>query len=82
MSSSEILQALQRIEHNQQQALALQAEHLALARSQLERNEARIQESLELQKLAIRRQSRLVLSTLPLILLALAAVGYLILRYF
>lgn len=64
----ELLGLLQKIEANQRQALAAQTEHLKLAQEQFARSEARIEESLKIQRLAVQRQQRLSLAVLPVIL--------------
>ena len=51
----EIVELLRRIESNQRDALAAQREHLAVARAQFERSERTINESVELQRVAVAR---------------------------
>jgi hypothetical protein len=72
--SQEIVELLRRIESNQREALAAQREamaaqqeHLALARAQFERSERTINESVELQRVAVARQSQIRNVSLPLI---------------
>lgn len=78
----EALSLLRKIEQNQTKALEVQAEHLALVQAQMERTEARVQESIALQRVANARQARAVNVALPVVLVALAYVGYLVIRYF
>ena len=54
----EALSVLRRIEQNQLKSLEMQAQQLAVVKAQTERTEARVQESIALQKVAVRRQAR------------------------
>ena len=73
----EALVLLKRMEQNQLRALEMQAEQIALVRAQMERTEARVQESIALQKLAVSRQAKSLLALLPLFAVLLY-VGYLL----
>jgi len=75
------LAILRRIEQNQLRALELQAEQLALVKAQMERSESRVQESIALQKVANSRQARALNFVIPVVVLALAYLGYLMFRY-
>lgn len=77
----EALALLRQIERNQQRALELQAESLALARDQMTRTEARVQESIALQKVAVSKQAKALNVLMPIIVVALAYVGYLMFRH-
>lgn len=77
----EALALLRQIERNQQRALEMQAEQVALVRDQMERTEARVQESIALQKVAVAKQSKALNVLMPIIVVALAYVGYLMLRH-
>ena len=77
----EIIEALKRIEANQVRALQMQQEHVAIARAQIERSERAVNESVALQKVAV---SRAVLATrvaLPLIVVLIALLGYLLIKW-
>lgn len=76
----EMLALLRQIERNQQRGLELQAEQLALVRDQMTRAEARVEESLALQKVAVTKQSKALNALLPIILVAIAYLGYLMFR--
>ena len=80
-ADEEALAILRRIEQNQLRALELQAEQLALVKAQTERTEARVQESIGLQKVANARQARALNLVFPVIVLALVYLGYLIVKY-
>ncbi|HYQ39485.1 MAG TPA: hypothetical protein VER09_11160, partial [Pseudomonas sp.] len=54
----------------------------ALAEAQLARSRDKVEESIGLQKLALQRQRAVTLIAVPGILACLAAIGYLVLRYF
>lgn len=77
----EALTLLRQIERNQQRALEMQAEQLALVRDQMARTEARVQESIALQKVAVSKQSKALNVLMPIIVVALAYVGYLMFRH-
>ena len=77
----EIVEFLRRIEANQQQALAAQQEQLALVRSQMERSERTIAESVGLQRIAVARQSQVRNFVLPVVLLLVALLVYLMVRW-
>ena len=79
--NDEIIDLLTRIERNQQVALQLQQEHLALASAQLDRSGKRIDESLNLQRLAVARQAQVRNLALPLILVLIALLVYLMLKW-
>ena len=77
----EALAILKRMEQNQLKSLEMQAEHMAHFKANLERTEARVQESIALQKVAVARQAKVVNLVLPIIVAALLYVGYLLLKY-
>lgn len=73
----EALAVLKRIEQNQLKALEMQAEQLAIVKAQMDRTEARVQESIALQRVAVSGQKRALNIALPVILLVLVYVSYL-----
>lgn len=77
----EALNLLRQIERNQQRGLEMQAEQVEMVREQMTRTEARVQESIALQKLAVAKQSKALNVLMPIIVVALAYVGYLMLRH-
>ena len=77
----EALAVLRRMEQNQLKSLEMQAEQLALVKAQMERTEARVQESIALQKVAVTGQRRALNIALPVILVALVYVGYLLFKH-
>jgi len=77
----EIVEALRRIEANQRKALEAQQQHVELARSQMERSEQRLQESVQLQKLAVARQSQALKLALPSIIVLMGLLVYLLVKW-
>ena len=77
----QIIELLKRIEQNQEKALQTQKEHLALAQAQLERSNQKVNESIELQRVAVARQAQVRNIALPLILVLLLLLGYLLVRW-
>ena len=57
------------------------AQHLALAQAQLERSSRNIDESVELQRVAVARQAQVRNVALPLIVALLALLGYLLVKW-
>jgi hypothetical protein len=77
----EIIELLKRIEDNQQKALRMQEKHVALAQAQLDRSGKRIDESIELQRVAVARQAQVRNIALPLIVVLLLLLGYLLVKW-
>lgn len=78
---AEIIELLKRIEQNQEKALQAQEKHLALAKAQLERSNQSIKESIDLQRVAVARQTQVRNIALPLILILLLLLGYLLIKW-
>jgi len=78
---AEIIELLKRIEQNQEKALQAQEKHLALAQAQLERSNQSINESIDLQRVAVARQTQVRNIALPLILVLLLLLGYLLIKW-
>jgi hypothetical protein len=77
----EVVDLLRRMEANQQRALEVQQEQLALVHKQMERSERAIAESVDLQKLAVARQGQIRNIALPLILVLMVLLGWLLVRW-
>lgn len=84
----ELTDLLRRIERNQEKALeaqekAIQAQEkqLALAQADVERSRQRVNESIELQRVAVARQAQIRNIALPLIVVVLFLIGYLMVKY-
>jgi len=78
----EILGLLKEIRDNQQSALAKQEAHLAIAREQIDRSKNQIEESIALQRQAVDRFKKVSRIALPGIILCIALVVYLVVRFF
>jgi len=78
----ESLNVLREIRDGQQAILAQLAAQRTLAEEQLKRSREKVDESIGLQKLALQRQRTITLIAVPGILACIAAIGYLLLRYF
>lgn len=76
------LGVLHEIRDTQREILAQLAAQRTLAEEQLARSRDKVEESIGLQKLALQRQRAITLIAVPGILACLAAIGYLVLRYF
>lgn len=82
MSENEqILSLLARIEENQRQALAAQQRQLEIAEEQLERSHRTIQESVQLQRAAVSRQSQILMIVFPLIGVLVLLLVYLLFKW-
>jgi hypothetical protein len=77
----EVIASLKRIEENQVKALLAQEQQIGFARAQLERSEKSLSESLALQRLAAVRQTQIRNVGLPLIIVLLALLGYLLIKW-
>ena len=75
------IELLARIDENQRKALEMQQQHLQIAQAQLDRSNKTIQESLELQRVAVSRQAQITRFVVPLILGLLALLGYLLVKW-
>ncbi len=78
----EIIQLLTEIRDNQIASLGHQQEQIELTKVQLERARAQIGESLGLQREAVAKQRAILRFAVPGIALCVAAILYLIIRYF
>ena len=81
-SEQETLQVLREIRDGQREIVALLAEQRTLAAEELRKSQARVEESVSLQKEALRRQRTITLIAVPGILACIAAIAYLVIRYF
>ena len=80
--SPEIRELLVEIRDNQRLSLKRQEEHLAIAREQIERSRTQVEESIALQRQAVERVRRIARIAVPGIVLCLALIAYLLVRYF
>ena len=70
------------IRDNQKRALEHQERHLAIAQQQLDRSQRQVEESIDLQRQAVDRVKRVSRVALPGIVLCIALIAYLVVRYF
>ena len=79
---SQTLDVLKEIRDGQREIIALLTAQRVLAEEQLRKSQERVDESVGLQKEALRRQKSITLFAVPGILACVAAIAYLVLRYF
>lgn len=80
--AQEQVQLLREIRDGQLKIIELMSAQQALAEEQMKRSRASIDESVGLQKLALQRQRTITLFAVPAIMVCIAAIVFLILRYF
>ena len=78
----EMLATLREIRDGQREIIGLLAAQRELAEEQLRKSGERIDESVGLQRLALQRQRAITLIAVPAILACIAAIAYLVFRYF
>jgi hypothetical protein len=78
----EILDTLREIRDGQREVIQLLSAQRTLAEEQLKKSGERIAESVGLQRLALQRQRTITLIAIPALLACIAAIAYLVLRYF
>lgn len=78
----QILETLREIREGQREALTIMASHRALVEEQIQISRKTVAESVSLQRIGLERQKKLALIAVPGILACIAAIAYLILRYF
>jgi hypothetical protein len=81
-TGQQILQVLREIREGQREALQAMGEHRALVKDQIDVSRKTVEESVGLQRLAIRRQRAVTLVAVPAIFACIAAIAWLVLRYF
>ena len=77
----ELKQLLVEIRDNQRLSLQKQEEHLEVARQQIERARTQFVESIDLQKAAVERAKSVARIAIPGVLVCIALIVYLIVRY-
>ena len=81
-TEQQVLETLRDIREGQREIIKLLSAQHAAAEEQIKKSRETIAESVGLQRLALRRQRTVTLIAVPGILACLAAIGYLVLRYF
>jgi hypothetical protein len=82
MNDDRIVTLLTEIRDNQREALERQRAQLDVAQSQLAQAKTQIAESLTLQREAVSRQRTITRIAAPGLIACIAAIAYLVLRYF
>jgi len=80
--NEDIRDLLVEIRDNQRLSLQRQEEHLAIAKEQVERARGQVQESIELQRLAIDKVKAVSRVAIPGIVICVVLIVYLLVRYF
>lgn len=80
--AQKILDTLREIRDCQREMLALMVAQQARAEEQVQKSRDSVAESVGLQRLALQRQRTVAWFALPAILMCIAAIAYLVLRYF
>jgi hypothetical protein len=78
----EQLEVLREIRDRQREAVEILKAQRSLVEEQLTRSRQSVDESIGLQKTALRRQRQVTLVAIPGILACIAAIAYLVIRYF
>lgn len=77
-----MLAAVHEIRDGQRAIAELLSSQQRLAEEQIKRSREKVEESIALQKLALQRQRSITLIAVPGILACMAAIAYLVIRYF
>jgi len=77
-----MLAAVHEIRDGQRAIAELLSSQQRLAEEQIKRSRDKVEESIALQKLALQRQRSITLVAVPGILACMAAIAYLVIRYF
>jgi hypothetical protein len=80
--NDDALAVLKELRDGQKEIISLLASQRAMTEEQLGRSRAAVQESIGLQKVALQRQRTITLIAVPGILVCVAAIAYLVFRYF
>jgi hypothetical protein len=77
-----ILDVLREIREGQRETLTAMEAHRSLVKEQIRISQNNVEESVGLQRLALKRQRAITFIALPGVLACIAAIAYLIVRYF
>jgi hypothetical protein len=81
-TEQQILDTLREIREGQREALKIMAAHRALVEEQIQVSRKTVEESVGLQRVALQRQKIITMFAVPGILACIAAIVYLVARYF
>lgn len=76
------LETLREIRDGQQEMIKLLAEHKEITEAHQQKSREMLEESMAVQQLAVQRQRNIGLIAIPAILACIAAIAYLMWRYF
>lgn len=77
----QILETLRELRDGQRELIGLINAQQAMAQEQLARSRETVTESVGMQRVALQRQKVITLFAIPAILLCMAAIAYLVIRY-
>lgn len=80
-SEQQILSVLKEIRDGQREIVTHLESQQALAKEQLRKSQERVEESVGLQREALRRQQSIMRIVVPSILICIVAIAYLVIRY-
>jgi len=81
-TEQQILEILREIREGQREALRVMEAHRTLVEEQIKVSRKTVEESVGLQRLALQRQRAITFIAVPGILACIAAIAYLVFRYF
>jgi len=81
-TDQQILDTLREIREGQREALKIMEAHRALVEEQIQISRKTVEESVSLQRVALQRQKVITMIAVPGILVCIAAIAYLVARYF
>jgi len=81
-TEQKILDVLREIRDGQREALSAMEKHRALVKEQIQVSRTNVEESIGLQRQALQRQMAITFIAVPGILACIAAIAYLLVRYF
>jgi hypothetical protein len=81
-NQQQVLETLREIRDGQREIIKLLSAQRAVAEEQISKSKERVEESVALQRLALQRQKVVTLIAVPGILACIAAIAYLVFRYF
>jgi hypothetical protein len=81
-NKTEIVALLKEIRDAQLKALTNQEQHIELVHEQLQRSKTSIEESINLQRIALDKQKSVTRIALPGVILCIVLIAYLVIKYF
>jgi hypothetical protein len=78
----QILDVLREMRDGQREGLRIMEQQRTLVEEQIRNSRKTVEESVGLQRLALKRQRAITMIALPAILACIVAIGYLVARYF